>query len=453
MHEGVRRPIFKAVNKMFLIYLPIHSPRCQYVFDKIFAADWGIAYRVTDDREMFQDAPGPKLNYSPGRIADEFFIKATPLLTETAIRDVIAPVAEIHELKVLFPCGGSCDLGFDIFSAVFFLLSRYEEYLPFTPDRFGRYPPDASVAGRNHFLEIPLVDKWTDLLKTKLLERFPSLECRAAAFNVVVTYDIDVAYKYRGRSRTRNVRSILKDLLQLNAANLRSRYQTLYRQRQDPWDTYQVMKTTIESSRLAAVVFFLLGEYSRYNKNLEYQHPLMKRLVKEVITYSQIGIHPSFNSSVETGQILLEKQRLEQLSGQKITKSRQHFLKFTLPGTYRALLEAGITEDYSMGYPYARGFRAGTSKPFYFYDLQTDKATPLVIFPVCMMDGNFMDNRPVHRETILGKIYDLIDEVQSVKGTFIPIWHNHTISNTAEYHEWKNIHDQMIDRLVGVLQR
>src|ERR1035438_2859693 len=106
---------------MLLIYLPTHSPRCQYVFDRIFSAEWGIEYRVTHDIASFQKDPGPKLNYSPGRIGNEFFIKATPLLAELTIRDVIAPVSEFRGLKVLFPCGESCDLGFDIFSAVFFL--------------------------------------------------------------------------------------------------------------------------------------------------------------------------------------------------------------------------------------------------------------------------------------------------------------------------------------------
>jgi hypothetical protein len=53
-------------------------------------------------------------------------------------------------------------------------------------------------------------------------------------------------------------------------------------------------------------------------------------------------------------------------------------------------LEAGITEEYSMAFPEAPGFRAGTCKPFYFYDLKNEKVTDLKIFPVTCMDATFV---------------------------------------------------------------
>ena len=147
--------------------------------------------------------------------------------------------------------------------------------------------------------------------------------------------------------------------------------------------------------------------------------------------------------------ISVEKARLEELSGEKIVKSRQHYLKFKLPETYNFLLSAGIKEDYSMGFADEPGFRAGTSKPFYFYDLKNEKATDLKIFPITFMEGTLM--KDLNPADAFKKILELLEEVKSVEGNFIPLWHNHTVSETAEYSAWKNVHDKMIEKIVFTL--
>jgi hypothetical protein len=38
----------------------------------------------------------------------------------------------------------------------------------------------------------------------------------------------------------------------------------------------------------------------------------------------------------------------------------------------------------------------------------------------------------------------LIYEVKKVKGTFISIWHNNTVSEDEEFKEWKWVHDEMV---------
>lgn len=47
-----------------------------------------------------------------------------------------------------------------------------------------------------------------------------------------------------------------------------------------------------------------------------------------------------------------------------------------LPEHYSYLNELEIANDYSMGYPETIGFRAGTSTPYLFYDLNMEITTP-----------------------------------------------------------------------------
>ena len=173
----------------------------------------------------------------------------------------------------------------------------------------------------------------------------------------------------------------------------------------------------------------------------------MKALVKKISSFSDIGIHPSYKSSVIPEKILIEKSRLEKISNKPITKSRQHYLRFNLPGTYNQLLAAGITEDYSMCFAGMPGFRAGICSPFYFYDLKIEKATELKIFPVTFMEGTFLYYLKLHPKESLDIIFSLINEVYKVNGTFISIWHNDTVSDEGIYKGWKWVHNEMIRKI------
>ena len=123
-------------------------------------------------------------------------------------------------------------------------------------------------------------------------------------------------------------------------------------------------------------------------------------------------------------------------------------MKFILPETYNFLIQAGITEDYSMGFSNMPGFRAGTCKPFYFYDLKNERSTGLKIFPVTLMEGAYIDYQALPPSEALTDIFELTEAVKNVNGTFISIWHNHTVSETDEFRDWKKVHDQMI-QIIG----
>ena len=434
---------------MLLIYLSKSSTRCDYVFDLIFKHELGIPYRVTMDMAEFANYAQEKIDYADSRNGEAFFIKASPLLFENEISKQEIQIVEKHQTKVFF-ANEEDDLGFDIFSAVFYMVSRYEEYLPFISDEFGRFKASDSLAFQNDFLQKPVVNIWINIFKQALLEKFPLLKIKPPGFDAIFTYDIDVAYKYKGRSPGRVIGASLKDLATLKFRNIISRKMTLLRFKKDPWDVYDELKETILKNKLNTIYFFLLADKTKYDRNLDYKNPLIKLLIHEVHAYSKIGIHPSFYSSDFPERISIEKERLEDISGEKILKSRQHFLRFRLPDTYNSLLDAGITEDYSMGFPEEPGFRAGTCKPFYFYDLKNEKITALKIFPVTCMDATFVYYSKQSPEKSLMEILNLLKEIKKVDGTFIPIFHN---DHLGDNQKWKMVHNKIVMQVKSYLKQ
>lgn len=101
-----------------------------------------------------------------------------------------------------------------------------------------------------------------------------------------------------------------------------------------------------------------------------------------------------------------------------------------------------------MGFADMPGFRAGTCKPFYFYDLLKEKSTDLKIFPITIMEGSFISYLHLPPYEALNHILQFIEEVNNVQGTFISIWHNHTLSDSGMYTGWRYVHDKMIERIL-----
>ena len=434
---------------MLLIYLTTNSSRCSYVLDLIFKDELGLAFKTCADIQEFERFSGEKINYSHERIGDEFFIKSNSILFETGIKKQEIKVAIAENEKILFPCAED-DLGFDIFSSVFFMVSRYEEYLPFEGDNFGRFRHEDSLAFQNEFLQKPVVNIWIEIFKNKLARKFPILQFAKKKFSCIVTYDIDVAYKYKGRSFGRNIGSTLKDVFFLRVKNLFRRFRTLLLSKNDPWDVYDYLQQLLYQNQLPSVFFFLLADKSPFDRNLNHANAAVKNLVKEIESFSQPGIHPSFFASDQPKKIVIEKERLENIAISKITKSRQHFLKFNLPDTFNALCSAGIVEDYSMGFPGMPGFRAGTCTPFYFYDLESEIATSLKMMPVTCMDATFVYYLQKSPEKSLVDMLRLMKGVEKVKGNFIPIFHNDII---GEFTAWKKVHEQLIRQMKSSLNK
>jgi len=115
--------------------------------------------------------------------------------------------------------------------------------------------------------------------------------------------------------------------------------------------------------------------------------------------------------------------------------------------TYRNLIQLGIQNDYSMGYPGQPGFRAGVCTPFYFYDLKKEEKTPLKIWPITLMDRTLKDYLHKVPEESLDIINTYVDIVEKAGGWFIPIWHNDSLSDFGEWEGWKNVYIQMLETL------
>lgn len=436
---------------MVLLYAPRKSNRIQYIAKLILKEICGFEYAVTSSPEKFINFKGARINYSGKKFPDDSInIYPSGFLLEKGIREFTPNFFQNHNNPVLFPepkDSGHCDLGYDIFSSSFYLVSRYEEYLPYLEDRYGRFEADQSFAFQHNFLETPLVDVQALELRQKILERFPATPFVQKQFSFIPTYDIDVAYAYKGRGVTRNLLAFIKDIFTLDFSNFRQRILVLSGKNPDPYDSYEFQLELQKKYKLHPVYFFLAAQYGPYDRNISIYSQQFHLLLKRLGDYAETGLHPSFASHQKPGKLLDEIKTVAATLNRTVENSRQHFLKIHFPDTYLNLIRYNILRDFSMGFASHTGFRAGTCTPFNFYNLPEETETRLKIYPLAVMDGTLKDYMNLSRKEALAKSVELAEKVKKVNGTFISLWHNDTLSNTGAWQGWQEVYTEMLEQI------
>ncbi|HLC82239.1 MAG TPA: polysaccharide deacetylase family protein [Bacteroidia bacterium] len=429
---------------MFLIYTHKITHRNKYIFNLIFKDTLGIDFVLTQELDEFKAHDGAKLSYTHNPIADELFFTSRNLLFETGITEQNISVFDLNDSKVFFATGKSSALPFDVFAASFYLVSRYEEYLPHIRDEHDRFDAKDSLAFTNGFLQKPLVNTWAIWIKELIVSKYPQLVFPEQKYHFVSTIDIDNAYAYREKGFTRSVGGYLKSLSKFDFKEVSERTRAILGLDKDPYDTYEFQLEIIKKYNLKSIYFFLLGDYGINDKNLPIESKKFQSLIKMLGDYAQIGIHPSYGSNKNKTQLKKEVERLSKVLHRDITQSRQHFLKLTLPETYRNLIDLDITDDYTMGFASQVGFRASICTPFNFYDLDMELETKLKIHPFAMMEGTLKYSMKVSPEDAMTKIKPLIDEVKKVDGVFMSLWHNDTLNDRKIWAGWKAVYEKMV---------
>jgi len=420
---------------MLLIYTPRVTNRIKYTFNLIFKSILGIEYELTTDPDSFKLFEGAKISYSFKNITDELFFQSSSLLFDTGIN---------KEALTVSLSKNESDLPTDPFALCFLLTTRYEEYLPFTGDRYGRFSATQSIAFKNNFLQKPVVNIWAKKIKQLISTHFPDFTFPEKKYSFTSTIDIDNAYAYLGKGFTRTIGGFARSLAKTDWADFLKRKNVLSEKEKDPYDTFDFQKEMHKRYDLKPIYFFLLGDWAQNDKNLLHTNARMQSLIKNISKNTETGIHPSFASNEHPEKVKIEKERLEIIQHSHVTKSRQHFLKLRFPHTYRNLILVGITDDYTMGFADEIGFRAGICTSYKWYNLEKEEETDLSIHPFAVMDGTLNNYMKLSPEESIVKIQHVVNEVKNVNGEFISIWHNETLSDWRDWKGWKQVYEEMI---------
>ena len=409
----------------------------KHIFKRMLHTDVDLTTRVED----FIAHNGPKMSYAKQPLQSEFFVRSHDLLFDDGISDIEIKVGDWDGVPCFFSCSEKSVLPFDIFAASFYLISRYEEYLPHVKDEHGRFPADESLAGRNDFLETPVVDIWANRLWEALRERFPEMAVPDRIYKFTPIIDVPVIFRYRKKGILRTLGGTLVDLSQFRFREFFKRYTVLLGIKPDPNNVFDELTALHKKYRVKALYFFLLADYSHYDKNISVHKPVVRTLVKSVADYSIVSLLASYRSFNDLELLKKERQRLINFINRPVKRVRQRYNRLQIPETYRAVVEAEFNEDYSMGYSDSVGFRAGTCTPFFFYDISFEEQLPVLINPVAVIYSGLYKYRNIKRAR--EKIRMVRKEIRDVGGHLNIVFSNEVL-NFTEYNSMTALYQEMI---------
>ncbi|MHC1775862.1 MAG: polysaccharide deacetylase family protein [Lentimicrobium sp.] len=431
-----------------LLYCQKITPRLQYIAGLILTDILGLQISLTKNEEDYKAFTGARICYHNHQIipGNEVVIIPSGLLSEKGINSHRLSFINFDSSRAFFPVYNKISpLPFDLFSASFYLVSRYEEYLPYMRDDHGRMSANSGIAMQQGFLQVPVVNRWALSLKNLLLEVFPWLKFTTGKFRFQPTIDIDSAWAYRNKGLIRTIGGYLKDLKNLDVSEMKMRTRVLMHLDKDPFDTYGLMQKIHQSYNLRPVFFILFADYGLNDKNVPVNNDRFQTLIKSLADYAKVGIHPSYASNRNPALLVNEISRLSTVIRAEITSSRQHFLMLSFPETYRNLINLDITDDFTMGFAGQPGFRAGICTAFKWYDLEAEISTELTIHPFALMEGTLRDYLHIEAAEAMDHIRPLIDQVVAVNGTFISLWHNESFSDEKRWKGWIDVYKEMLE--------
>jgi len=137
-----------------------------------------------------------------------------------------------------------------------------------------------------------------------------------------------------------------------------------------------------------STVFVVSNRAHRRDPNYRIED-VARQLAVGVSPGFSVGLHGSYTSSIEAGDLASEARAIESSLATKPLGNRQHWLRFgDHEQFFRTLEDAGFLYDSTLGFSETPGFRNGACFAFPPYDFKNERPYPFLEIPLVLMDGN-----------------------------------------------------------------
>lgn len=421
---------------MLLIYTQKVTPRITYVFKHICTRILGVPVGFTSKIEEFVAHEGMKISYGKQSLGNEVFIQNVDLLLEQGMSDLEVKVQQWDDVPCFFSVSENSSIPFDIFAASFYLLSRYEEYLPHVKDLEGRFPASESLASQEDFLEIPVIDVWAYKFRKILQYKFPAYDFPERKYSTENIIAVTEAFCYKKKGAVRVLLGFIEDIFQLKPKYVLHRVQVMLKLKRDPYDVYDRILRFLKKYKISLKFMFQVSDFSTHDRNINHNRLELQSMIKSVADYAEVGLQPGFYANQKFKVLKEEKNRLENILKRPVISAINNKYNLLLPDTYNHMVELEFQNDYSMGFPEKIGFRAGTCTPFLFYDLNFEITTPLMVHPYVI---NIQAMHKLKETEIEYKVLEIKRQIKMVEGNLITVFSNQDFSEYANSKRNRNI--------------
>lgn len=316
----------------------------------------------------------------------------------------------------------------DCLGRIFYAISQYGLLRPGlnpTRDSHARYPDGDGEL---------VVHEWLQRISDALEPHVPHAERNPPPFDYEITIDVDHPWKYRNKPFGVQLGGLVKDVALGREVGKRL---GTFLGGKDPFDVLATVRAMCPAEKTK--VFFLVGGTHPHDSRFNLSMPAYQRLVQEWIAAGfDIGLHPSYQAGMDSQLMTDEKHALEAIVG-PVWLSRQHYLRYRLPETFRQLADMGIQREYTLCLSGKPGAPTGVALPYRWFDLIANEATEMVMVPAMVMDRTLQQYMGLSPHQAQATITEWIAKIKAVSGRFVIILHNETFSESGEWKGWRSV--------------
>jgi hypothetical protein len=435
---------------MICIYTDKYTNRLKFVADHIFKRILGQPINIINKEEDLPTlSASPLIVYSETlKVKGALHIVPNGLLFKKGVREYDITMGTWEGEKMFFATGG--DIPFDIFSASFYLLSRYEEYLPIKEnfDSRGCFISEKSLAYREGFLETPLVDVWALKLEEKLKTLFPNYTSSTdRRFRFLPIISVNTPYRYRTYSILGNVLRLGKKVIERDWSELKKQLRVLLRIDQDPYCNVERIVELHNRNSLRPLFAFRISNIRWYKRPIYFAYSTYKKVL---CRNYQIGLCVSGVASNSATQLKLEQKLLSRIFRTRIVIGTSSLSEYVIPKFYSNIANSKIKEDFSMSYPDRIGFRASTCTPFRIYDLNKEEYYRVEVHSVPFTTWS-LKKMKLSKDEIINSATGMAKVVKNLKGEFIIASHNDNFVDSSLLKGWSSTYEYVI-RYISLLE-
>jgi hypothetical protein len=316
----------------------------------------------------------------------------------------------------------------DIFATIFFMLTRWEEYINKTRDEHNRFPHTASLAYKEGFLNRPIVNEYVELFWSFLLALGYKGKREKKNFSMLLTHDVDEIQRYPNLKKV--VMGMGGDILYRKSLSLP--FKTLYdyllvsmNRRKDPYDSFDEIMDISDSFGIKSHFFFMSGGTTKkYDNRYNINNPRVKEIIEKIKKRGHfIGLHPSYNAYNDSKQFKIEKETLEKVNEAPIVSGREHYLRFEVPKTWQLWEDNGFEWCSNLAYAKSAGFRTGCCYPYTPFNILSQKRLNIQERPLIMMEVTFAEaSKDIKQFDTMANYY--LNVIKKYNGEFVLLWHN-----------------------------
>ncbi|MCB9911381.1 MAG: polysaccharide deacetylase family protein [Verrucomicrobiales bacterium] len=198
--------------------------------------------------------------------------------------------------------------------------------------------------------------------------------------------------------------------------------------------------------------FFVLHDpyWARQGARFGIEGRAIRAIAERVIEAGcEFTVHGGYYRFNNPSAYLESRETLKRLFGVEAIGIRNHLLRYSYPGTWRAQRDAGFDYDATYGYNCQPGPRSGLALPFFAYDREQEEMLDLLVLPLTVMDTTVFRYLRLREEEALELARSQMERYAACGGLVTLLWHGNYF-NEPEYADWQWVYERLLEQLAGM---